>query len=226
MTLIIGKIVGNQIFIVCDTKLTYEQDKELYLTQNSLTSGTIKTIILSEKICLSFSGKIITVNKVLKEIGNSKDIKHIIETINSIKSMYINTKLDADFLLAYYNPECHMIEFKGSNPNPVQSTWLGSYNGFSEYQDRYHNYPNQIESFHGVIFSIERVPDNLSEDESNILSNMRRSIEHVINNDTIDTVGGFSITVAIINNSFTFVKIFDIKKFWLFFVNSIPSFPW
>lgn len=143
MTLVRAHKIDDEIIIVSDTKLTYAVSNEDYHTQDNLGTGTVKSIILSDSICFSFSGDISYAIEALKEIGKSKDILYIIDILHSINKKACLNGNDSEFILAYIDNGSYIIEFKNSEYEEVSCSWIGSRDGFYAYQETFGSKPNQ-----------------------------------------------------------------------------------
>ena len=60
MTIVIGRIIDNDIYIESDSRIT-----DFRLVQTNLLTGLLKTIILNPFLCLSFAGFVEYAEKAL-----------------------------------------------------------------------------------------------------------------------------------------------------------------
>ena len=199
MTLIRGTIVDDKIIIVSDTKLSYPPCKNEHYNENNYVNGTVKSIILSPNICLSFAGDLDVVKSALKKISNLKDINKITEILLEVNTEHYNKNPNksADFLLAYVDGGCNLVEIKNACKENKTNSWLGSHRGFSAYQKYFNEYNN-------ISFG-SSVGDESFQKYSMIFSRMTESIKKIIDDGNINEVGGIYIAVVYIDGTFKYM---------------------
>ncbi|WP_017495749.1 hypothetical protein [Flavobacterium sp. WG21] len=180
MTLVVAKIIDNDIQIVSDTKIT-----DLFLGSQNPLLGQLKTIILNPYISISFSGLPDYAQEVLKsfyqgELANSNSILVINSLV--VKCLEINRKSSnkTNFILCYiYNnqPKIYKISNYQIEQN-LKNAWIGDIIGFTKYQQYYH-----------------------TSEITNELDKMEDAFEKVIEDNSVETVGDFIIRVANESNS-------------------------
>lgn len=168
MTLIIAKIVKDDIQIISDTKIT-----DIYLGTEHPLKGQLKTIILTPFITLSFSGNPEYAQDILK-LFYSRQISNIQTLI--IKCLEKNRESgdQTHFLVCNYNQNIPSI-FKIANyqiEQNLKNAWIGDKIGFNKYQEYYH--------------TSESITD---------FQRMENAFDNVVKNDTIETIGDFTIRV-------------------------------
>jgi len=141
MTFIRAEKLDNEIIIVSDTKLTYAPSSDYYNSQDTLGTGTIKSVILSDNICMSFSGDISYFTEALINIGNNRDLLYIIDILHNVNKKACSNEHDNEFILAFLDGDSFIIEFKDSDYEEVISSWIGSIDGFSAYQKSFYSTP-------------------------------------------------------------------------------------
>ncbi|MBP0904331.1 hypothetical protein ACFSKN_18800 [Mariniflexile gromovii] len=175
MTLIIAKIVNDDIQIISDTKIT-----DVFLGSQNPLLGQLKTVLLNPYISISFSGLPDYVNDVLEPFYKSEfpDFNSIL-VVNSIliKCLEINRKSEnlTNFIICYLHqnkPKIFRISNYQIEPN-LKTAWIGDIIGFNKYQEYYH--------------SLEKIIE---------FDKMEDAFEKVINDSSVETVGDFVIRVA------------------------------
>lgn len=168
MTLVVAKIVKDDIQIISDTKIT-----NIYLGAEHPLNGQLKTIILTPFITLSFSGNPKYAQDILKLFysGHILNIQILI-----IKCLEKNRESgdQTHFLICHYNQNTPSI-FKIANyqiEQNLKNAWIGDKIGFNKYQEYYHTSES--------ILDFER---------------MENAFNTVVKNDAIETIGDFSIRV-------------------------------
>ncbi len=180
MTLIVGRIIDEKIYIESDTKITDESAAKV----NPLL-GTLKIIIIHPFICVTFAGKLYFAEKAIKEIFSHEklriqDILDILLSNNneSIVSSNGDINLETDFVLAFIeNKKPRIFKIKGGKiEGDANSFWLGDKDAFNSYQEDFHELKDK------------NIP---------IRDCMRNAFKSVIDNESIESVGNFQISVNI-----------------------------
>ncbi|MDN4031370.1 hypothetical protein [Chryseobacterium gambrini] len=176
MTLVVAKIIKDDIQIISDTKIT-----DIYLGTEHPLKGQLKTIILTPFITLSFSGNPEYAKDILKLFYSGKILN--IQTL-LIKCLEKNkeSKDQTHFLICSYTQNIPSI-FKISNyqiEQNLKNAWIGDKIGFNKYQEYYH--------------TSESIPD---------FERMENAFNSVIKNNAIETIGDFTIRVQNETDSIT-----------------------
>jgi len=191
MTLIVGRIVNEKIYIESDTKITDDSSAK----DNPLL-GSLKIIIFHPFISLTFAGKLYFAERAVKEILSHnklriKDILDILLTFNneSIKTSGGNPDLETDFVLAVIeNKKPRLFKIVGGELEAdIESFWLGDKRAFNIYQRHFHK---------------------LKEENNELERCMHNAFESVIEDDSINTVGNFQISMHVDDNIAPNEKVF------------------
>ena len=171
MSLIVGKIVGRNIYIESDSKVTDQN-----LVRNNPLCGILKTLILHPFVCISFAGNIYFAEEVFKVLFE-KMVK-VNWNINLLLQMLLmahrNSNQKTDFAVASIigkQPSLFKIS-NGEIQSNILNFWLGDQQGFEFYQQAFHT----IE---------ERLPTE---------EKMRKAFKKVIDQEKITTIGDFHIS--------------------------------
>ncbi|OPC36848.1 hypothetical protein [Elizabethkingia miricola] len=168
MTLVVAKIIDDEIQVISDTRIT-----DLYLGPQSPLEGQLKTIILNPLTVLSFSGLPSYAEEVLnsyynQEIFNLRDLL--------IKCLDINKKSQnlTHFIISAYDlnkPFLYKI-FNYKIEKDIKNAWIGDKEGFSKYQEAFHSLRNVSEFY-----------------------KMEESFNKIIEDEKLETIGDFNIRV-------------------------------
>lgn len=212
MSLIVARKDGHKIGIVSDTKLTYPNHE----TKNLKTSpkdGVVKTVILSENLCVSFAGEIEPAELALKEINNSTDTNSILHLLEKYHHL---SKGETEFIFCIGKPDLTMYEIKNGIVQESNQSWIGDKDAFDKFQksiiapptneqrqgkdeptlkDTKTNQPSITITEMNLTFEVSQ--------NSSILSKLSSAMDNVIENDSISSVGGFKVNV-IYDNKFIY----------------------
>ena len=111
MTLIVGRIFDNDLFIESDTKITDELG-----IKNYPLLGSLKVVILHPFLCLAFAGRVSFAEEAIKKIFSRKKytflelIEILIKAnIESIKSSEGNPDKQTQFVLSFIESKAPQI---------------------------------------------------------------------------------------------------------------------
>jgi hypothetical protein len=205
MSLIVARRFENQLCITSDTKLYHPFHETKGLKANP-KEGTIKTVILTDDICISFAGEIDFADMALKELGNETLVSRVIDCL---KKYHQQSKYKTEFLLYHQGTPPVIYKFKKDEYGPVQTAWIGDNRAFNLFQEsilgtrkkKNINKKNKKSKNNlpaGIQPSIIIEQMNLSVEQSSpdIFSKMSKSMDEVIENGIIESVGGFKVNVA------------------------------
>lgn len=173
MTLVVGRITQGGIRVDSDSRIT---DPNIVSNKNSIFSGLLKTIILNPSISVSYAGGVETAQKAIETLYNLKNFE-----INTIKSLLLKINIESgnetDFLIASLENQPLLYKISNGKIEPSNSFhWIGDIDAFN-------------------LFQREFLPNLKSIDAKHISSIHSDAFDKVIENDKIESVGGFHITV-------------------------------
>lgn len=187
MSLIVAKIEGSRFYIVGDTKLTYPEEQYPDKSIASPKDGVIKSVILNEHVCISFScDDIQEAESAIIECRKMHDnISRIIEYLLKVN---IETKGEVEFLICVsLYPIIKMYEIKQMKKIDTKYSWIGSLNGYNIFQEKLAN---------------EKAKPNKRPENS--LSDLGSAMDEVIKSGRENSVNGFRITVTNNNGIFEY----------------------
>jgi len=209
--------LNDKIITVSDTKLTYE-----HLDRNNPKDGTIKSIIITPQISVSYAGDIHFAELALKGIGTNSDVDFIKRTL---LSFHISSDLNTDFILSKGGKTPCLYVFKNGEMTKATIDWIGSSEGFNRFQKAF-NDPTNGPIIEGVNFNIIKMPDEFDHNFNEVTEKMIFAMKEVIEDTTIPEVGGFFVCTSFNEQKFKYInyislfrnpieiKTFDESKGW------------
>ncbi|WP_027127212.1 hypothetical protein [Gelidibacter mesophilus] len=172
MTLVVGRITQGGIRVDSDSKIT---DPSIASNRNTVFSGLLKTIILNPNISVSYAGGVDTAQKAIEELYKLQKFE-----INEIKKLLLKihseNDCETDFLIASLENQPLLYKISENKIDVSNSfQWIGDIKGFN-------------------IFQKEFFPNLKSQDAKHISTVHANAFDKVIENDQIESVGGFHIT--------------------------------
>lgn len=200
MSLIIAKKIAtsNTFIIMGDTKLTDVVKK----TTEHPKDGVIKSIIINSQLCISYAGEVYFATEALMEIGIGTQHKNCI--IDILKKYNHKSQQSTDFICCFGNPYFELIQIKDGKANIVDNCWIGSYNGFKLYQSFFINHKSTNNISADTSIRIVELLNDFDEEENKLYSDMFNCMSEVINDPSIEEVGGFIVPIAYHNTSFEY----------------------
>jgi hypothetical protein len=208
MSLIVARKEGSQIAIVSDTKLTYPHH-EIKGQKENPTEGAIKTIILTDDLCVSFAGEIEYAENAFMEIGERKNIDEVIGILHRYHNI---SNQKTEFLVCSGNPESLIHKIKNGESKEVNSSWIGDSVAFNSFQasmlgtkkPKESVKTSQSQSKAGIVITEMNLSFEVDM-QVQLFSKMSSAMDKVIEDGNVDSVGGFRVTV-VYKEKFDFVK--------------------
>lgn len=195
MSLIVARKINNKLIIVGDTKLTYP-----YKEKNSPKDGTIKSIILNSTISVCFAGDVYYAEEALKEIASNYDLENIKSTL---LKWHLESEGSTDFIIAVGCNEPYFLTIKDSIIKLEYQCWIGSIDGFRKFQELFlSNYVHRYEC--GVNLNIVQQPASEDELFKEQYNKLYEAMIGVIEDNSINEIGGFIIPLIFENNKFSY----------------------
>lgn len=136
MSLIVAKIIRGSVRILSDTKLGHNSGLRLGPLQ-----GTLKSIIVNSKLCVSFSGNSIALN-VIRQIDRNTEysVKNLDAILSLLYASHCEGGRNKDYLVALAGPppSLHRIS-NGNVEKDILNAWIGDQAAFEAYQACYHS---------------------------------------------------------------------------------------
>jgi tetratricopeptide (TPR) repeat protein len=206
MTLIIAKIIDNSLFVVGDTKLSHP-----YIEKNHPLDGVIKTVFISETRAVSYAVDVESAREALLSIHDLTEKQDVIDQLSQVNK---ESDHGTEFILTEIistGPE--IWEFKNGKVEESQSSWIGNHKAFSKFQ-QYFNKPESIPQYdyRTTQFQVVGVPQVSSKKCTEEFSKVRAAVKAVIEDHSIEDVGGFVISLIGEDNKFHYPSFIELYR--------------
>ncbi len=199
MSLIYAHKTNFGIRILSDSKLTVAVDdkdrlKSILSKQefdNIIRYGVIKTVIYQPSITISAAGILEHFNELLGYLQSNR-ITIIDEILKKTEEIHNKYNRDTDFIITTKDT---IYEIKNGQYQIVDFSWIGDKDAFSKFQE---------EKFKYIFDEKKYSSEMLTESEIQSLEEIDKvefSLKKVIENQTIDSVGGFLVICALSENT-------------------------
>lgn len=190
MTLVIGRIIQNTIRIESDSKIT---DPKIVSNKNSIFSSYLKTIIVNPCLCISYAGDIEFAQNAIEDIYKLNKL-----SLTNIKELLLQTNKDSnyetDFLIGSLENQSLLLKIsKGIIETSDQNHWIGDIAGLNAFQKNF-------------------VPNIKGTDPNHIAKIQSEAFEEVVTSGTIESIGGFHITVHNTRNGLEYLMKMSINS--------------
>jgi hypothetical protein len=213
MSLIVARKFGNQLSIVSDTKLTYN-NVGASISLDSPFEGVIKSVIFNDNLCVSFAGELTEViDAGIDQIAawTSIEIGKVIEFLTGIHNV---SEQKTDFIIATGKPLPLIYEIKKGNCGFVDVAWIGDQTAFNRFQESFlggagnKNLPDtkvDISLFaEDTSVIIRDVHITRHDAMEQVFTKMNYAMDDVIADEKITCVGGFKVQINF-SNEFYYV---------------------
>jgi hypothetical protein len=134
MSLIIARKSGTHIYLVSDTKLTYPQELFPEKALAAPGDGVIKVAIIDPHVCIAFAGN--DYKPAEEAIGYCRRNQLLPSEIKKhLLSINLHTGKNVEFILCIGFPEYAIYEIKNGQILQTNSSWIGSNEGFTMFQE-------------------------------------------------------------------------------------------
>jgi hypothetical protein len=134
MSLVVAKIVGSNICVVSDTKLSSSEYEDIR-SERHPKDGVIKTTILNKHQCVSFAGSEYYAEAALKEMEQGGSIDEMKEILFRYH-FYSDNK--TAFIFCFFEEGPHIVSFNNGQMIASKSAWIGDIEAYTYYQQYYH----------------------------------------------------------------------------------------
>jgi hypothetical protein len=176
MSLVVARVIDDEIRIISDTKIT--DSGALHPT---LLDGGLKCIAISPTCCVCFAGNVTVAEEALAPILN-RTIQDRQQITTHLLQHHKAAQGETDFIVASAGT-CVAIDRIADDrvETNIQVAWIGDYSAFSTYQSRYH------------------APDLVSialDARFRVATQMNNAFKAVIEDHQNPSVGDFEVTVT------------------------------
>jgi len=200
VSLVIARVYGRQLLLLADTHLTDPENGQ----RARPLEGIIKTVVLSDKLAVSFAGSIYWAEKALAEVDDAlKGDVDVQVLLNILARVHETSGHKTDFIIAEAGDTPLLIEVKNGRAQGVVGSWLGSWQGFERFQGFATGaLPPKRQPTNTVAFEVFKVPEASPGDVCESYSSLVNAMRSVIDDETIPEVGGFVVPVGIHDGRF------------------------
>jgi tetratricopeptide (TPR) repeat protein len=192
MSLIIARATDKSILLVSDTKLSYRQDSYNYKKLNPYLEGTAKTLLIDRYRLVAFAGTVEYARQGIDRISVSDSDSDIINKLSEVTL----DKSDVEFIFATINPKPKVVKISNEDITEDPIVWIGDYDGFKKYQEYFTSFSDsQSNDDQATTFKVLELPDGENGCDAEMYSRMFACMNAVINSNTIDSVGGFTVPI-------------------------------
>ncbi len=178
MSLVIAKQRNNKIAFVSDTKLTSTKPGR---SNAAPEEGVIKCVILNEYLCIATAYE--DDQGVDDIIGKCRDVNKDFAKVLDILTKFTKMRTGVEFIVGGCYGFCLLYEIKAGNCRKATDCWIGSKAGYSEFEKAFQEMGKGF-----FKYDFEYCTE--------------KALKQVIEENKVDTVNGFVITVN--NNSGVF----------------------
>lgn len=176
MTLVVGRVVGDQIRIVSDSLLTDESDR-----RKGYFAGALKPVILHPRLCVAYAGGAEDGIQALRALDVERDKEfNLSAVIDALLAAHRATRESTDFLIAAVDPRPALFKVSQGQVEETHASWIGSKGAVEKYQEHF----------------TASSPDEEGSEAEQTGMLMMSSLEHVIDDPDEDDVGNLCIRVA------------------------------
>lgn len=200
MSLIVARQFGQDLMIFGDTYFT-----DVHGIGPPDLRGIIKTVVLTDSLCISFAGNVHWATDALRELSllglqGPDDVASVLLRVHN------DSKCSTDFLVASATPDSRLIEIKSGYMKPVVASWLGSGPAFERFQGFATGALSVAPPPTGAAsFGLVRIPDCESEESGRVYSSLFNAMCAVIDDGSIPEVGGFTVPVGFHHGKFEYM---------------------
>jgi tetratricopeptide (TPR) repeat protein len=228
MSLVVAKIVGLNICVISDTKLSLAGHEEIRSKQHP-KDGVIKTTILNKQQCVSFAGSEYYAEAALKEMEQGGTVDEMQEILFRYHSF---SDYQTAFIFCFFEDGPHIVSFENGQMIKLKSAWIGDVEAYTYYQQYYHgdikeSHKRENENIESIaegsrVEEIRNTPigPNIKNIKLTInskvpneeFSKMAAALDNVIYNHSLPTVGGFRIQVTYDDGMFSYARYTSISN--------------
>ena len=194
MSLIRAARIEDNVIIVSDTKLTSSTNSIDSFRDNQLHSGTIKVNVLRDDLCVCFAGSTFRLDSIYNQIVDDYCLENVHALLLDFNKQSLMNENETEFIVVSISNKPRIVCIKNGELNEMEQAWIGDSKAFSMYQKAFHeNLTNRYTD--ETVFNLVQIPFEGNVEIGNLYSKMINAMNYVIEDETIDTVGGFTIPV-------------------------------
>lgn len=206
MTLVVARIVNNDVFVIGDSKLTNASGGPI----RSPLQGTLKIQVLNPNFCMAFAGEVRpSTIEGLNIISKKYSVNANEVILDKLLDLHNRNDQQLDFIIATASPAPAIFKIsQGDLLENLQTAFIGDFIAFNAYQERFHQ-EEHVENFERTKLWVLRLPDHEGANQD-IFSKMCRAMRNVIHDARIPSVGDFLLPVTSTTDGFNYMHYVDI----------------
>jgi hypothetical protein len=133
MSLIVARIIEDEIRIVSDTKVT-----NYSAVHNTPLNGSLKCVVVSPSCCVCFAGTAVLAQDAMTPLLKNNDLDRASITGHLLRE-HLAEGCKTDFIVAFTDPQPTLARIiAGQIEEDRPATWIGDQPAFATYQEHYH----------------------------------------------------------------------------------------
>ena len=181
MSLIVARIIEDEIRIVSDTKVT-----NYSAVHNTPLNGSLKCVVVSPSCCVCFAGLAGLAQVAMAPILKSNDLDRASITRHLMRE-HLAEGCKTDFIVAFADPQPTLVRIiDGMIEEDLPSAWIGDQPAFATYQEHYHTFEQRSKT----IFTADEFR------WLEIATRMSDAFRAVVEDHKHPSVSDFAITVS------------------------------
>lgn len=133
MTLIVARIIEDEIVVLADAKITNPS-----ILRNNPLTGALK-LIATNDVCIGYAGSYCVALDAIRDI-RARNTTDVGEIEDILFAAHTTSNMEADFIIASHIQGPRLTAISNSSVSTGNSAaWIGDINAFTAYQRQYHN---------------------------------------------------------------------------------------
>lgn len=195
MSLVVGRVVGEQVFLLADTELTYRSDR-----QQPMTEGCLKVYRIQPNLALGFAGDVADFGAYFSRVRNASTAEELLTA--GLNAYAAGARFD--LLVAEAQPgRLHVL--KSGVREVTGAGFVGDAPAYGRYQQYFHEAQTEGQVVEGrALLGFVRLPEPThSADDYNL---MLHSLARVVGSREFPSVGGLVVPLCTDKGTFTFMN--------------------
>jgi hypothetical protein len=169
MTLIVGKLIGDEVYLEADSRISDPRVARL-----DPLCGQLKCVIVNPFLCVCFAGNVHYAELALRCLLDQENISPE-GARQLLAAAHTESSESTDFAMVYLRDgHPHAFKIAQGSSQSTSAFWLGDQAAYVRFEQEFHSFS-----------------------DGDMNSRMRRAFRAVIEDDSIDSVGDFHVRTAI-----------------------------
>lgn len=194
MSLIVARVVGQEIYILGDTALTYRK-----VASNGLIEGCLKQYRIGDRLAVAFAGEAADFESICEKILGCHDTPGIVE----IALRHVPKASDLELLICEIGRE-DITFIKRGIVTTAASGFIGDAPAYGKFQSAFHNpQPPEYWTTSGQLQML-RIPEPIN--DSRLYERLFDALRRVVEDVSIPSVGGMIVPLCTDKGVFRFIN--------------------